>query len=241
MAAAFSASALLAATASSGSPDSASASSSASSRVTRWLLQGDGEAFVEEGHFLEAASDDVELVFGSFKDVAVGPEADGGASSFGVAVIHEVFGNGVVEVLDPVVSVAPNFGFDAGGQGVNDGDTDAVQTAGDGVGVGVEFTAGVQLGHDDLHGGGAGGVHFDRDATAVVAYFDAAVFHDGDLDFVAVARHGFIDGVVDNFPDEVVEAALTGGAYVHAGAQADGFESFEDGDGICAILVFFFF
>ena len=45
---------------------------------------------------------------------------------------------------------------------------------------------------------------------------------------VAVAGHGLVDGVVDDLPDEVVEAARAGGADVHAGALADGLEALED-------------
>ena len=47
---------------------------------------------------------------------------------------------------------------------------------------------------------------------------------------VAVTGHGLVDGVVDDFVDEVVEAALVGAADVHAGATADGLEAFEDLD-----------
>ena len=47
---------------------------------------------------------------------------------------------------------------------------------------------------------------------------------------VAVAGQRLVDGVVDDLVDEVVQAALTGGADVHAGALADGVETLEDGD-----------
>ena len=47
---------------------------------------------------------------------------------------------------------------------------------------------------------------------------------------VAVAGHGLVDGVVDDLVDQVVQPADTGGADVHAGALADGFEPLEDRD-----------
>ena len=47
---------------------------------------------------------------------------------------------------------------------------------------------------------------------------------------VAVAGQGFVDGVVDDLVDEVVQAPLTGGTDVHAGTLPDRFEPFEDGD-----------
>ena len=47
---------------------------------------------------------------------------------------------------------------------------------------------------------------------------------------VAVAGQRLVDGVVDDLVDQVVQAALAGGADVHAGALADRVETLEDGD-----------
>jgi hypothetical protein len=53
---------------------------------------------------------------------------------------------------------------------------------------------------------------------------------DADHDGLGVARHGLVDGVVDDFVDEVVEAAGAGVADEHARALADGLQAFEDLD-----------
>ncbi len=78
-----------------------------------------------------------------------------------VAELHEVF-----------LAVAPDrAACSQVGQRVDDRDADAVQAAGDLVGVLVEFSAGVQLGHDDLGGRHAFVlVDVGRDAAAVVAH-----------------------------------------------------------------------
>jgi hypothetical protein len=65
----------------------------------------------------------------------------------------------------------------------------------------------------------------------------AAVFEDRDRDGVAVAGERLVDGVVDDLVDEVVEAALTGRADVHAGALAHRLEAFEHLDGVGPVLV----
>ena len=71
----------------------------------------------------------------------------------------------------------------------------------------------------------------DGDAAAVVADGDArAVLVQRDVDLVGVAVHGLVDGVVDDLPDEVVQAGRAGAADVHARALADRLEAFEDGD-----------
>ena len=75
-----------------------------------------------------------------------------------------------------------------------------------------------------------GCVRVDRDAAAVVDDPAAAVGQQGDVDAGAVAGHGLVDGVVDDLPDEVVQAGRTGGADVHAGPLADRIEALEDLD-----------
>src|SRR5690606_10334402 len=104
----------------------------------------------------------------------------------------------------------------------------AVQAAGDLVAAAAELTAGVQHGQRQrrggqlLAGGGVGG-----DAAAVVGDRDGAVVVERDLDGVAVAGQRLVDRVVDDLPDQVVQAALPGGADVHAGPLADGLEALE--------------
>ena len=73
-------------------------------------------------------------------------------------------------------------------------------------------------------------MHVDRDAAAVVDDRDGVVFLDGHVDVVAIARERLVDGVVDDFVDEVVQAALRRRADVHARTLADGLEAFENLD-----------
>ena len=120
----------------------------------------------------------------------------------------------------------------AAGQRVDDGDADAVQAAGDLVAAAAELAAGVQ--HGEHHGrppgcprSGATSVGMPRPLSHDP---DAAVGEQGDLDAVAVAGQRLVDGVVDDLPDQVVQAALAGGADVHARALADRLEALEDLD-----------
>src|SRR3546814_19882173 len=72
------------------------------------------------------------------------------------------------------------------------------------VGVLVELTAGMQLGHDDLRRRHALlAVEVDRDAAAVVRHRDRAVAVQGDPDRVAPAGQRLVDGVVDHLVDHV--------------------------------------
>ena len=106
-----------------------------------------------------------------------------------------------------------------------------METAGHLVAATAELAAGVEHGERHGHRGhvlpgcGVGG-----DAAAVVLDPDAAVGLERQHDPVAVAGQRLVDRVVDDLPDQVVEAALTGGADVHARALADRLEALEDLD-----------
>ncbi|BBO23257.1 MAG: hypothetical protein AMXMBFR19_06120 [Chthonomonadaceae bacterium] len=58
----------------------------------------------------------------------------------------------------------------------------------------------------------------------------------GDVDAVAVAREGLIDGVVDDLAKHLVKALLGVVADIHAGALSDGFKPFEDLDAFCGVF-----
>src|SRR5690606_13462806 len=93
-------------------------------------------------------------------------------------------------------------------QGVDDGDADAVKTTGDGVSAATELSAGVQDRHHDLDGRLLLLlVDVDRNTAAVVGDSESAVLADEHPDVVAVPGERFIDGVVDDLVDEVVETA----------------------------------
>jgi len=89
------------------------------------------------------------------------------------------------------------------------------------------FAAGVQRGEHQLDAGHAVlRVDVDGDAAAVVADGDGAVDVDGDLDACEqIAGEMFVDGVVENLGNAVVEGALIGAADIHAGLLADGLEA----------------
>ena len=81
----------------------------------------------------------------------------------------------------------------------------------------------------------------DRDAAPVIHHGDAAVGMDGDLDPVADARQGFVDGVIDHFVDEVMQGLDVRAAHIHAGAAPYGLQAFEYLDIFCFITSVIFF
>ena len=136
------------------------------------------------------------------------------------------------------MAVLTDFDFEPVGQRVDDGGTDAVQAAGDLVAATAEFTAGVEDGQNDRDRRNAQFlVDADRDTTSVVADFDDVPGQDVHFNVRAEAGQCFVDGVVDDLIDQMVQAARTGGTDVHAGTFPDGLEAFQNLDLIGAILI----
>ena len=197
-------------------------------RDSTLITKNNGQSLVEEGHFLQAARNSVVIKLDGFKNLRIRPETDGSTGTTGVLTLDELIRDGVGEVLVPVLAIALNVRLNAGGQGIDHGNTHTVETTGNGVRLRVELTARMQLSHDDLDGRNARGVHFHWDTTAVIDDLDATILEESDGDLVGVARHCLIDGVVNNLPDQVVQTTGTGGTDVHAGTLADGLEAFQN-------------
>jgi hypothetical protein len=107
------------------------------------------------------------------EDLRIGMEAHAGAAP--VVDVAEFFQpalrNAAGEALAVELAIARDLDFEHVGQGVDDGDADAVQTARGLVGLAVELAAGMQLGHDHFERRLARNLRMvlDRDAAAVVA------------------------------------------------------------------------
>ena len=143
----------------------------------------------------------------------------------------------VREADDMFLAVAPDAQFQRSRQRVDDGDADAVQTAGDLVGILVELTARMQLGHDDLGRRHAFfRVNVGGNATAVVGHGTGAVGIERHGDERRMTGERFVDGIVDDFVDHVMQArTIVGVADVHARPFAHRIEATKDLDGISAI------
>jgi hypothetical protein len=130
------------------------------------------------------------------------------------------------------VTIAPDLDVLTLRQRVHDGEADAVEPAGDLVAAAVaELAAGVQpVSTTSAAGFCSFSMIATGDAAALIDDRDGVVRVDRDGDGVIAAGERFVDRVVDDLVDEVMETAHTGGADVHAGALAYGFEALEDGD-----------
>ena len=202
-------------------------------RVTH-VGENDVDAGIEEGEFAQPMLERRIVVFDILESVRGGEEGHlGAALALGLA-DHLQRRNRVAmgELDEMLLVVAPDAQLQLARQRVDDGDADAVQAAGNLVGVLVELSAGVQLGHDDLGSRHAFAlVDVDRDAAAVVAHGDRIVRIEHHLDRRGVTGKRLVDRVVDDLVHHVVQAgAVVGVADIHARALAHRVEAAEDFD-----------
>ena len=88
---------------------------------------------------------------------------------------------------------------------------------------------------DDFRASGSGRI--DWNPAAIVCHRDrASILVEGDDDVGGEAVHRLINGVVEHFPDEVMQPGRADAADVHARAFANGLEPFENRNvfsGVC--------
>ena len=190
----------------------------------------DGQALVQESHFLQATLDGVEIKIDGLENLRIRPKTHRRTSAAGISALNEFFRHRALKVLIPVLAIALNRGFHARRQSIDDGNTHAVQTTGDRIRIGIELTAGVQLRHHNLHRGRARGMHRDRNTTAIVSNLHAAVGKQAHLHLGGITRHGLVDRVINNLPNQVVQAAHAGRTDIHTGALTDRFQALQDGN-----------
>ena len=194
------------------------------------VLDGDVDALVQVGQLLEAVRQTFELIHGGVEDGVVGQEGDLGAAVVALADnLHRVEGLAVGILLDEVLAFAEDFGGEVLGEGVHAGDADAVQTAGDLVRILVEFTAGMQDGHDDLQGGAfLLRMHVGGDTAPVVEDAYRVAFQNFNFNIVAESGEGLIDGVVNHLVHQMVQAAVADITNVHSRTFTHGFKAFQN-------------
>ena len=94
----------------------------------------------------------------------------------------------------------------------------------------------MQLGHDNLNGRHVFlGMDVNRNAAPVVTDGDGVVQVQHNFYFVAVPGHGLVNGIVDNFVHQMMEAAAVRAPDIHGRTFPNGLQTFQDSDGICVI------
>ena len=202
------------------------------------VVNRDRHAAVEEGELAQPLCERVEAQLHGFEDLRVGPERDFRAALLGRARDLEAARRvaALVRLLVDL-AVAPDLEIEGFRQRVDDRDADAVETTRDLVAVVVELAAGVEHGQHDFGGGSATRMLVDRNAAAVVDHRHGIIDVERDVDLIAVAGQRFVDRIVDDLVDQVMEARRTGRTDVHRRPFANSLQPLEDFDLVRAVVV----
>ena len=81
------------------------------------------------------------------------------------------------------------------------------------------------------------GLDIHRDTAAVITDFNDIARLDGHFNMGAIPGQSFIDGVIHDFINQVMQTGRACGTDIHAGALAHSFQPFQDLDLRAAVLM----
>ncbi len=206
-----------------------------------FVLKSQGNPAGKVGLLAESVKNRVVVESHGSEHRVVRPKTDGGSGIGSLADLFDLgVGDAALKTLDVDPAVFVNGGFELVGKSVYDRRADAMKASGNLVSrfFAAEFSTGMKHRKDGFEGGFSGfrmDVH--RNSATVVGNGTRIVRMERNGDVFRVSRHGFVDGVVDDFPNEVVETAFVGRPDVHSGAFPHRLEAFENLD-IAGIVSF---
>ncbi len=197
-----------------------------------FVKDADHDARVEERQLLKPLVKCVVDELGLREDLRIGRERDLRAGRVALAdLLHVVNDIAASELHRPNMSLATDFDFQPLTECVDGGNADSVQTTRSGfvAADSIEFSSGVNLREDDLERGLATlfGHASGRDASAVVDDGNTAVGIDLHRDRRRELVDRFVDAVIDDLVDQVMQATSGCVADVHGRPMADALDPFE--------------
>jgi hypothetical protein len=197
----------------------------------------------DESHLAETLDQRVELeVHFALEDGHVEAEGGLGAGLYGAAfadLFDRLLRDAALVALEIDLTVTADFHLAPFRKRVDRRDAHAVQAARDLVAARAELSARVQDGHHHFQRGFfLLGMDVHRDTAPVIFDRDRAILVDGNQDMVARTGQGFVDRVIHNLIDQVMQGLQVGAAHVHAGAASNGFQPFQNLDifrAVCAV------
>ena len=207
----------------------------------------DGDTLVQVSQFAHTCFEDVIFIFGNSEDRLIRPKGLFGTADF----CHAYFLNRVQRMsawifLLENLTVAEHLCSHVLGQCVHTRYTYTVKTTGYFIRTFIEFTSGMEYRHDDFQCGFLFlFVVVHRNTTAVVLHCDGVVFVDCYFDVVAITGQRFVDRVVNNFINQVVQTLFADISDIHGGTFTYGLQSFKNLDIagriiVLAVYLFFF-
>ena len=200
--------------------------------------QIDLQTFCQERSFAETLFQNVIFENCFFENLIIGQEMHESTSN--VCFAHNsqrsnYVTSGIFLFMD--LTIAVNLYHQPFRQSIYNGRTNAVQTAGNLISAAAEFTTGMKDGKYHLQGRHAFLlIDIDRDTTAIIHNGNGVIGMDFYSDFVAEASQSFVNGVIYDFINQMMQTSGTGGADIHTGTLADCLQTFQDLNLTCIIF-----
>jgi len=218
-------------------------------RVAGFRIRGalvserDQQSLVQEGKFTQALCQGVEVIFGYSENALIGQEVNlRPPLRLHLAGFFQLAGRLALRIrLLPGKTIAPDLQVQFFAERVHTGNANAVQSAGNFVRRCIELAAGMERGHDHLSRRNFFSVdvhRIDGNAAAVIHDSDGIIDMNCDINLVGVSGERFINRIVYDFIDQMVQANLARRADVHGRTFTHGLHATQHFDGIrCVIAV----
>ena len=192
-------------------------------RLGALIDQMDFQTAVEKCEFAQAVGKDVELELGgNGEDFGIRQKCDEGAGTLFILDITDDFelaSRFTPRESDQIDFAVPgHLGFKPLRQGVDALRADAVQTPGKFVSALSELTAGMEVGEHQFDSGHLEfRVCLNRNSASVIAYGCRTIDVDGHVNLRTEAGQMFVDGIVQDLKNAVMQSALIRIADIHSG------------------------
>ena len=203
---------------------------------------GDGQTRIQEGFLPHPLVEDFVVIDKTVEHLRVGLEGDLRAGLVGLAndahFLRDI-ATGKFHFVDAAVFVNPHPQPLA--QSVDDGRAHAVQAAGDLITAAAELAAGMEHGIHDLQSRAPGlGLDVHGDTTAVVGDGDGVAGIDGHGNMLTVSCQRFVNGVIHDLIDQVVQTGGGGRADIHTGSFPHRFQTLQNLNLLRAVFLCYF-
>src|SRR5688572_16190634 len=205
--------------------------------ISAFIHELDPDTARNKRHFTKTLKECIETIINVFReDLLVELEGLFGASF--VLDLPDLFNgalrNTAMIALLPPFSIAFDVGLHPLGEGVHSTQTNSMQTTGNLIATTTKFAACTDHGHGHIHSFHGispsisfGGVWTYRDPAAVIFNGYAAIRMDGDTDLRTIASQCFINCIVNDLIDKMMQSLDVRTTHIHTGAFTHMLNAFE--------------
>ena len=195
-----------------------------------FIFEVDLDTLIQESHFSQTAFQNIIFKYSGFENFRVRPESCLGTGLFGSSNdFQRRHSSSSFISLSVDISVTLDFHFHMGGKGIYDRSTYTMETPGYLISSAAEFTAGMEHGMNHFHCGDSHlRMDINRHASSIVFHHNGIILLDGNMDILTVASKCFVDTVVYDFVNQVVQTSRAGGTDIHPWSLTNCFQTFQN-------------